>query len=74
MSQLSIKHRSIKDAKTRSGLSIAGETSTIREKRFDHDFGQKSSFFQIQPIKKAMLRLSPKSLQKKDGLGVDDYG
>jgi hypothetical protein len=38
------------------------------------DFRKKSSFFQIPPIKKAMLRLSPTYLQSELSLNLDDYG
>jgi hypothetical protein len=37
------------------------------------DFRKKFSSFQIPPVKKAMLRLSPTTLQWKVDLGVDDY-
>jgi hypothetical protein len=37
------------------------------------DFRKKSSFFQIPPVKKAMLRLSPTTLQARVALGIAHY-
>jgi hypothetical protein len=38
------------------------------------DFRKKSSFSQILPVKKAMLRLSPTTMQSEMTLRVNDYG
>jgi hypothetical protein len=39
----------------------------------NHEFRKKSSFFQIPPIKKAMLRIAPTSLHPNATLKVNDY-